>query len=152
MYIVKLMHPVTGLRNEYLKYIAVKVKEDSLTLSICSVILVMILTFCLKLVNDPSCISALWWSVFMRNNWQKDILYCSVLSIMFIYFDWQKDLACFRWYKRHFLVKITLRTRQVYNGPRVVKFISAKRKFFWSKMIFEHKRIRKIHKSCVIND
>ena len=43
-------------------------------------------------------------------------------------------------------------TRRVYNGPRVVKFISAKRKMFWSKMIFEQKQIRKMHKSCIIND
>ena len=35
-----------------------------------------------------------------------------------------------------------IQTRQVYNGPRVVKFISAKRKKNCSKMIFEQKQIK----------
>ena len=34
---------------------------------------------------------------------------------------------------------ITKSTRQVYNGPWVVKFISEIRKKFWSKMVFEQK-------------
>ena len=33
-----------------------------------------------------------------------------------------------------------------------VKFIWAKGKNFWSKMIFEQKQIRKMHKSCIINE
>ena len=27
-----------------------------------------------------------------------------------------------------------------------------KEKMFWAKMIFEQKQIRKMHKSCIIND
>ena len=45
-----------------------------------------------------------------------------------------------------------IRTKQVYNGPRVVKFISAKRKSLLVKNNFEQKQIRKMHKSCIIND
>ena len=44
------------------------------------------------------------------------------------------------------------KTRQVYNGPRAVKFISAKRQNFWSKMIFEQKQVKKMHISCIIID
>ena len=47
---------------------------------------------------------------------------------------------------------IWVETRKVYNGPRVVKFISAKIKKIWSKMIFELKQIRKMYKSYIIND
>ena len=38
-------------------------------------------------------------------------------------------------------------TRQVYYGPRVVKFISEKKKLFG-----QQKQIRKMHKLCIIND
>ena len=54
------------------------------------------------------------------------------------------------WYSREYFKQS--QTRQVYNGPRVVKFISAKGEKFWSKMIFEQKQTRKMHKSCIIND
>ena len=43
---------------------------------------------------------------------------------------------------------VTRETRQVYYGPRIVKFISAKRK----KLFGQQKQIRKMHKSCIIND
>ena len=50
------------------------------------------------------------------------------------------------------------------QGPKLVKqdkytmdpgkssLSQHKEKIFWSKMIFEQKQIRKMHKSCMIND
>ena len=43
-------------------------------------------------------------------------------------------------------------TRQVYTmDPGQSNLSQQKEKVFWSKMIFEQKQIRKMHKSCIIN-
>ena len=56
---------------------------------------------------------------------------------------------------------LTLRTRKTMiqseqgkytMDPGLSSLSQQKEKTFWSKMIFEQKQIRKMHKSCIIND
>ena len=60
---------------------------------------------------------------------------------------------CLSIIKDYLKIPVLIQTRQVYNGPQVVKFISVERKtIFGQKMIFEQKQMRKMNKSYIIND